>query len=129
MATGPITYIGHDLLKIDIDNLKAAVDGLEVTDIFMPSNGPSGFGANRYYRTREEYVEAVAEAMREEYLGIVEAGFILQIDDPWLIGSAVRPDQADRGAGEGRIALHVEILNHALRGIPPRRSVTTRATA
>ena len=120
VATGPISYVGHDLLKADIDNLNAAVDGLDVTDVFMPSSGPSGFGDNRYYATREEYVQAVAEAMREEYLGIVEAGFVLQVDDPWLIGALSNPTQPieDR---EKAASAHVEILNHALRGIPQEK--------
>ena len=51
----------------------------------MPSTGPSGFGRNAYYDSHEEYLDAVAEAMREEYLGIVDAGFVLQVDDPFLI--------------------------------------------
>lgn len=120
VATGPISYVGHDLLKIDIDNLKAAVDGLDVTEIFMPSNGPSGFGENRYYASREEYVQAVAEAMREEYLGIVDAGFILQIDDPWLIGALSDPTKSIE-TRERAASSHVEIVNHALRGIPPEK--------
>ena len=54
IARGPVSYAGHDLLKIDIDNLKAAVaaveaDGYEIADVFMPSSGPSGFGKNEYY--------------------------------------------------------------------------------
>ena len=90
IARGPVSYAGHDLLKIDIDNLKAAVaaveaDGYEIADVFMPSSGPSGFGKNEYYASNSEYLEAVGEAMREEYMAIVDAGFILQIDDPWLI--------------------------------------------
>ena len=120
VATGPISYIGHDLLKIDIDNLNAAVDGLDVTDVFMPSSGPSGFGDNRYYATREEYVQAVAEAMREEYLGIVDAGFVLQVDDPWLIGALSNPAQPIEER-EKAASAHVEILNHALRGIPQEK--------
>ena len=120
VATGPISYVGHDLLKIDIDNLKAAVDGLAVTDIFMPSSGPSGFGANEYYANRQDYVEAVAEAMREEYLGIVDAGFVLQVDDPWLIGALSDPTKPIEER-ENAASAHVEILNHALRGIPQER--------
>src|SRR5688572_19522802 len=75
IARGPVTYVGQDLLQIDIDNLKAAVEGLDVADVFMPSSGPSGFGRNEYYASNEEYLEAVAEAMRVEYLAIVDAGF------------------------------------------------------
>ena len=120
ICKGPISYTGQKLLQIDIDNLKAAVEGLDVTDIFMPSNGPSGFGANRYYPTREEYVVAVAEAMREEYLGIVDAGFVLQIDDPWLISALTDPTDPIETRRKAA-ALHVEIVNHALRGIPEDR--------
>ena len=56
--------------------------------------GPSGFGDNEFFATREEYLHAVAEAMREEYLGIVDAGFVLQIDDPWLIDILTDPSAA-----------------------------------
>jgi 5-methyltetrahydropteroyltriglutamate--homocysteine methyltransferase len=122
IARGPISYVGQDLLQIDIDNLEAAVaaveaDGHQVTEVFMPSSGPSGFGRNEYYASNPEYLEAVGEAMREEYLAIVDAGFILQIDDPWLIElltESIRPwDQCVELANQ-----HVEALNHALRGIP-----------
>ena len=122
IARGPISYVGNDLLQIDIDNLKAAVaavreDGYEVADVFMPSSGPSGFGRNEYYATNAEYLAAVAEAMRAEYLAIVDAGFILQVDDPWLIELLT---QSHRSWEENVVAAneHVEALNHALRDIP-----------
>src|SRR5664279_862870 len=70
VCKGPITYTGQKLLDIDIANLKAACEGLDVSDIFMPATGPSGFGRNEYFKTHEEYLNEVAEAMREEYLGI-----------------------------------------------------------
>jgi 5-methyltetrahydropteroyltriglutamate--homocysteine methyltransferase len=121
-ATGPITYSGHGLLQTDIDNLKAAIktvesDGHTVIDAFMPSSGPSGFGRNDYYRSDAEYLEAVAEAMREEYLAIVEAGFVLQIDDPWLIEYLTIPTLEWKERVKG-CEQHIEALNHALRGIP-----------
>jgi 5-methyltetrahydropteroyltriglutamate--homocysteine methyltransferase len=116
-CVGPITYTGQELLATDIANLKAATAGLDVSDIFMPASGPSGFGFNDYYKTYEEYLFATAEAMREEYLGIVEAGFILQVDDPYLIdflGDATQPiEERHKGAD-----MHVAAINHALRGIP-----------
>ncbi|HZB43511.1 MAG TPA: cobalamin-independent methionine synthase II family protein [Ilumatobacter sp.] len=122
IARGPISYVGHDLLEIDIDNLKAAVaavreDGFEVADVFMPSSGPSGFGRNEYYASNSEYLAAVADAMREEYLAIVDAGFILQIDDPWLIELLT---ESQRPWEESVVACneHVDALNHALRDIP-----------
>ena len=84
----------------------------------MPSSGPSGFGRNEYYSSHEEYLHEVAEAMREEYLAIVAAGFILQVDDPFLIDMLSDPtmEQKER---ERLAWIHVEALNHALREIPP----------
>jgi 5-methyltetrahydropteroyltriglutamate--homocysteine methyltransferase len=120
ICKGPISYTGQKLLQIDIENLKVACEGLEVADIFMPACGPCGFGKNDYYKSHEEYLNAVADAMREEYLGIVEAGFILQVDDPWLID--MLGDPAESVDNRRRSAtIHVEALNHALRGIPEDR--------
>jgi 5-methyltetrahydropteroyltriglutamate--homocysteine methyltransferase len=118
ICRGPITYIGQDLLKTDIENLKAATADYDVADVFMPSTGPSGFGRNEYYSSHEEYLHEVAEAMREEYLAIVAAGFILQVDDPFLIDMLSDPtmEQKER---ERLAWIHVEALNHALRDIPP----------
>jgi 5-methyltetrahydropteroyltriglutamate--homocysteine methyltransferase len=117
ICRGPISYVGQQLLQTDIDNLKAAVADYDVADVFMPSTGPSGFGRNEYYDSHEEYLHAVAEAMREEYLGIVGAGFVLQVDDPFLIDMlsdpSMPPEERERLAW-----IHVEALNHALRDIP-----------
>jgi len=120
VCTGPISYVGQELLQIDIQNLKAAVEGVDVTEVFMPSSGPSGFGRNEYYDSHEEYLEAVAEAMRQEYLGIVEAGFLLQVDDPWLIDTLSDPSHPweDRKRAAEQ---HIEALNHALRDIPTEK--------
>jgi 5-methyltetrahydropteroyltriglutamate--homocysteine methyltransferase len=120
ICKGPISYVGHELLQTDIANLKVAVEGLDVTDVFMPSSGPSGFGRNAYYDNHEDYLGAVSEAMREEYLGIVDAGLVLQIDDPWLIDTLSDParsaEERDRAANA-----HVDAVNHALRDIPSDR--------
>jgi 5-methyltetrahydropteroyltriglutamate--homocysteine methyltransferase len=120
ICKGPISYTGQKLLQIDIDNLKAATEELEVSDTFMPATGPSGFGRNEYYKEYEEYLNAVAEAMREEYLGIVEAGFILQVDDPWLIDMLCDPAESLESRRRSA-TIHVEALNNALRGIPQDR--------
>ena len=88
VCTGPVSYQGHAQLQTDIANLRAALAGQDVgavTEAFLPSTSPSGFGRNEYYPSYGEYLAAVAEALREEYLAIVEAGFLLQVDDPWLI--------------------------------------------
>jgi 5-methyltetrahydropteroyltriglutamate--homocysteine methyltransferase len=122
-CTGPVSYRGHDAVATDIANLCAALaaaDG-DVTEAFLPSTSPRGFGINRHYASDTEYLEAVAEALRTEYLAIVDAGVLLQIDDPWLIeiltgGPGSDPDARERMAHE-----HVDIVNHALRGIPPER--------
>lgn len=119
-CTGPITYKGHEALQTDIENLKAALVGLEPAEVFMPAIAP-GFWTNRYYRTDEEFLYALGDALRVEYRAIVEAGFILQIDDPSLtrlyrtdpsLGIQERHKQAEK---------YIEALNHALRGIPPER--------
>ena len=120
MAKGPVTYIGQELLQIDIDNLKAAVAGLDVGEVFMPSTGPSGFGRNEYYGTYEEYLYAVGEAMRVEYLAIVDAGFILQIDDPWMIDMLADPNMTMEERKKS-VQLHIEVINHAIRDIPSER--------
>jgi 5-methyltetrahydropteroyltriglutamate--homocysteine methyltransferase len=118
VCKGPISYVGQELLATDIANLKAATKGKrKVADIFMPSSGPSGFGTNNYYKTQEEYLYAVAEAMREEYLGIVDAGFILQVDDPWLIDMLADPHKSLKDRKKAA-KVHVDALNNALRGIP-----------
>jgi 5-methyltetrahydropteroyltriglutamate--homocysteine methyltransferase len=121
VCTGPISYDGQAQLQIDIDNLNAALAGHDVTEAFLPSTSPSGFGRNEYYPNHHDYLAAVAEALREEYLAIVDAGFLLQIDDPWLIeyvseNPNTTPDQRLADAEQ-----HIEILNHALRGIPPEK--------
>jgi 5-methyltetrahydropteroyltriglutamate--homocysteine methyltransferase len=83
VCTGPISYRGHEANRRDIENLKAALAGLQVEDAFMPAVAPSGVGSNEYYRSNEEYLHAVGDALRNEYQAIVDAGLVLQIDDPW----------------------------------------------
>ncbi len=125
IARAPISYVGHDLLAIDIANLKAAIaqvesEGYAVTEAFLPSSGPSGFGRNEYFSSSAEYLYAVADAMREEYLAIVDAGFILQIDDPYLIEYLTAPEGEWEVKAQGAHE-HIDALNHALRGIPPEK--------
>ena len=125
VCTGPVAYSGQQALATDIANLRAALADRDVagavTEAFLPSTSPSGFGRNDYYATEQDYLTAVAEAMREEYLGIVEAGFLLQIDDPWLIEILTDDGHSDPAERRRRATEHVEALNHALRGIPEDR--------
>ncbi|MBD3784329.1 MAG: cobalamin-independent methionine synthase II family protein [Micrococcales bacterium] len=120
-CTGPVTYRGHEQVAADVANIRAALAEVEVTEAFLPSTSPRGFGVNRYYDTDRDYLEAVAEALREEYLAIVDSGLLLQIDDPWLIeiltgGPGSDSEQRHREAEE-----HIEIVNHSIRGIPADR--------
>ena len=88
VCTGPVSYKGQALLAADIANLKAALKAVQVEEAFMPAVSPSNveeWQRNRHYRSDEEFVFAVAEAMREEYKAIVDAGLLLQIDDPRLV--------------------------------------------
>ena len=113
----PVRYIGQAQLQRDLDNLKAAASAVECEGVFVPSVAPSGVGWNNYYPTEEAYFEAVGEAMRVEYLAIVEAGFDLQVDDPFLTDIFGNPE-LDAQQKVKRADLYVESLNHALRGIP-----------
>jgi 5-methyltetrahydropteroyltriglutamate--homocysteine methyltransferase len=124
VCSGPIKYVGHDELKADIENLKASLKGVKVEDAFVTAISPSNlelYYENRYYKTGEEYLEALAEAMRVEYLAITEAGFLLQIDDPRMATHYNRATDASIDDCRKFIALRVEAVNHALRGIPADR--------
>src|SRR5581483_9882904 len=86
-CNGPLKYIGHDAVKADIENFREALKGHKVEEAFLPAVAPGTLEhwlKNDYYKTDEEYLFALAEAMREEYKAIVDAGFLLQIDNPDL---------------------------------------------
>ena len=116
-CVGPVSYKGHDALQRNIANLKSALDEVEVEDAFMPAVAPAGVGYNEYYATEEEFAEAVAEALREEYEAIVDAGFLLQIDDPFLCDILVDP-RLDEKAMDKKANTYVEAINHSTRNIP-----------
>ena len=117
VCTGPIKYSGEAALRRDIDNLKAAMAAAGAKTGFMPSVAPSGAGSNEYYKSDEEFFFAVADALRHEYKAIVDAGLHLQIDDPFMTDNFSDPALDDKQ--RRRFAeIHVEAINHALRGIP-----------
>lgn len=120
VCTGPVTYLGHDRLRQDLDNLRAAVGDAGPDEVFVPAVAPSGVGGNEYYPTEEAYLDAVADALRVEYLAIIDAGFTLQVDDPFLseVFSYSTAPMADRVAEAER---KVAAINRALRGIPRDR--------
>jgi 5-methyltetrahydropteroyltriglutamate--homocysteine methyltransferase len=115
-----VSYKGQEQVQRDIANLREATRGSEVEDIFMPAVAPSGVGRNAYYDTDEEYFFAVADALRVEYQAIIDAGFVLQVDDPFLselFSYSDLPEDERRERGE----LYVAALNRALAGIPVDR--------
>lgn len=123
-CTGPVSYRGQEQVATDIANLKAALasaNAPESTLAFLPSTSPRGFGVNHHYASDREYLEAVAEALREEYLAIVDAGLLLQIDDPWLIEILTGGPGSDERERILQAEEHIEIVNHSLRGIGPER--------
>jgi len=121
VCTGPITYKGHEALQSDIENLKAALQGVQVEEAFLPAASPTDIESqrpNEYYPSQEAYLYAIAEAMREEYRAIGEAGFVLQIDDPRLVTYYVANPGASIEQCRQWAELRVEVLNYALRDIP-----------
>ena len=123
-CTGPITYTGQERVQADTRNLKEAMDGVSATDGFITALSPTNVAPhyrNEHYRTQEEYLAAIADAMHEEYAAIVDAGFILQIDDPRLATLYDRNPGLSIEDCRKQIAGGVELLNHALRDLPPDR--------
>jgi len=124
VCTGPITYRGQAQLRRDLDNLRAALNGAPAAEAFVPAISPANveeWQRNAYYKTEEEYLFAIAEALREEYRAIVDAGFFLQIDDPRLVCYYLTQPEATIKQCRKWAALRVEALNHALRGIPEEK--------
>jgi 5-methyltetrahydropteroyltriglutamate--homocysteine methyltransferase len=123
-CTGPITYTGHAHVRRDIENLKAALAGEKAEEAFLPAISPTSvedWQVNRYYKTQDEYLFAIAEAMHEEYKAITDAGLVVQIDDPHLVTHYVSHPELSIAECRAWAERHVEALNHALRGLPPDR--------
>jgi 5-methyltetrahydropteroyltriglutamate--homocysteine methyltransferase len=124
VCTGPIVYAGQAEVAADIANLKAALAATPALEGFLTALSPTNlelYYENRFYKTEEEYLFALADAMHVEYKAIVDAGFVLQIDDPRLITHYNRTPNLDMAECRKFIALHVEALNHSLRGLPEDR--------
>jgi 5-methyltetrahydropteroyltriglutamate--homocysteine methyltransferase len=123
---GPVSLRDPDAVHKDIANLKAAVQDAEPADVFMSAASPgviAAFLSNEYYPTDEEYIYALADAMKPEYDAIAAAGIVLQVDCPDLamtramLGNDALSDEEFRD----QIRMHVHALNHALRDIPPEQ--------
>jgi len=117
VCTGPVSYRGEEALERDLANLKAAAAAANARGAFVPAVAPSGVGTNEYYRTEEEFFHAVGAALRTEYKAIVDAGLLLQVDDPFLCD--IFGDSALGAARQrARAEMYVEAVNESLRGIP-----------
>jgi len=120
VVTGPLTYVGQATVETDIANLKAAVEGQDV-DAFLPAIAPGTVEHwlhNQYYKTDEEYVFALADALHQEYQAITRAGLNLQIDDPDLPDGWQMFPEMSVADYRGYAELRVEAINHALRDVP-----------
>jgi 5-methyltetrahydropteroyltriglutamate--homocysteine methyltransferase len=123
VCTGPIGYDDTQIRR-DIDNFRNALRGVHVEEAFMPVVAPASFvrdARNEYYRSEEAYVYAIADALRQEYQAIIDAGFLLQVDDAVLATMWVVMEE--QGLAEYRkwAELRIEALNYALRDIPAER--------
>jgi 5-methyltetrahydropteroyltriglutamate--homocysteine methyltransferase len=122
-CTGPVRYRGQAEVKTDSANLRAAM-GDRFEEGFITALSPNNvalYYPNKFYATDEEYEIALADAMREEYKAIVDAGFLVQVDDPSLATHYDRHPELTVEQCRNHIASRVEIINHALRGIPADR--------
>jgi Cobalamin-independent synthase, Catalytic domain len=122
-CTGPVSYAGHERLRRDLDNLRAAVGDTDPDQVFVCAVAPSGVGANEYYPSEADYLNAVADAMHVEYAAIIDAGFTLQIDDPFLtdVFSYDRALRRARGPGKRGRQRRLRLLlpGHLHPGDPP----------
>ena len=122
VCVGPVKYRGDKLVAADIENVKAAAAAAGVANehVFLPATAPSGVGNNEYYKSDEEYFHALAAALGKEYRAIVDAGLLVQIDDPSLSEMFYEPS-LDDGQKKRRAEIYVEAVNTGLKGIPQER--------
>jgi 5-methyltetrahydropteroyltriglutamate--homocysteine methyltransferase len=124
VCTGPLAYAGADMIKADIANFTAALQAAGVAEGFMTAVAPASCAriGNRYYKTDEEFLYACADAMREEYKAIVDAGIVLQLDDPCLAEGWDQVNPEPAVADYQKLATSwIEALNHSINGLPADR--------
>jgi 5-methyltetrahydropteroyltriglutamate--homocysteine methyltransferase len=123
-CVAPITYTGREAVRRNIADVKAALAAAGVEEGFLTAVAPASTGydaSNEFYKTDRDYVFAIAEALREEYLEIVNAGLVLQVDDAVLANMYDELVQHGEAHYRQWAELRIEALNHALRGIPEDR--------
>jgi 5-methyltetrahydropteroyltriglutamate--homocysteine methyltransferase len=124
-VTGPIAYKGEAALVADLRRFKEALKGVNVTDAFCPAVAPSSVAIDRkdeYYKSDQDYVVALGEALRHEYRAIIDAGFILQIDDAYIATyyDVIVPPGSMEDYRKW-VGFRIEVLNHAIAGLPEDR--------
>jgi 5-methyltetrahydropteroyltriglutamate--homocysteine methyltransferase len=124
VCEGPLTYNGHKQVAADIATFKAALAKVNVREAFLPAISPSNVEfwiRNEHYKSEEEYVFAIADALHEEYKAITDAGLLLQIDDPRLVTQYVIDASMSLEDCRKWAEVRVEALNRALRGLPEQQ--------
>jgi 5-methyltetrahydropteroyltriglutamate--homocysteine methyltransferase len=122
---GPIAYIGWDRLAADLDALSAEIENQPVGEAFLPAVSPGSVAmlmGTTHYSSRRDFLDALGEALGEEYRAIASRGFLLQVDCPDLaLGRHLEFSKMSISEFRAEIELHVEVLNRALEGIDPER--------
>ena len=121
---GPIAYRDHAAIRRDLENLKAALGAVKVEDAFFTTVAPASVGydaENEFYSSERDYVFAIAKALREEYLAVHKAGFVLQVDDAVLANMYDHLVEQSPARYRQWAELRIEALNMALDGIPEDR--------
>jgi 5-methyltetrahydropteroyltriglutamate--homocysteine methyltransferase len=121
VCTGPISYKGHAAVRTDVENIELALKGLRHEEVFVPAISPAyvfATLANEFYRTEEEYEHALADALHEEYRAIIDAGFVLQVDDPRLVTQFMMTPGLSVADCRKWAEKRVEAINYSLRGLP-----------
>src|SRR5262245_34880461 len=125
ICTGPVAYKGHAQVRSDIETFKAALANVKVAEAFLPAISPANVEfwiRNEHYKSDEEYIFALADALHEEYKAITDSGLILQIDDPRLVTQYVIDAGMSLADYRKWAQVRVDALNHALRGLPQDRN-------
>jgi 5-methyltetrahydropteroyltriglutamate--homocysteine methyltransferase len=118
VCTGPVSYQGSAAVAADIVNLQSAIKEARPIEAFLPAIAPRPLGKNQYYSSDEEYIFAIAGAMREEYLAITGAGLLLQIDDPALTDLYAQEQTSSEAERRWTAEMYIDALNYAIRDIP-----------
>ncbi len=124
ICVGPVTYVGHEAVRTDIANFKAGLAAAGIDEGFMTSVAPGSAARlrNVHYKSDEAFIFACADALREEYKAIIDAGLVLQLDDPSIAENWDQVNPEPPVAEYKKFAMiRVEALNHAIRGLPEDR--------